>query len=140
MAKKRSKPNPWRGFEGYFIMPDGNSVEVSDHFDAIKEHPTFYGFTDAEVARYPRAQREALLQESLRRGVIRVRGHYEYATFEFYKMDPVVMRLIKTFISRRAFHQDEKISLHEISTHKAWEGPYVQLKNLGEADFHERKG
>lgn len=140
MAKKQSKRNPWRGFQGFWIMPDGSAVEVRDHFETVKDDPTAFGFSPTEFAYRARADRETVLREAMKRGSIRVRGHNEYTTFEFHKMDPVVMKYVKRFMDRQVFYPDEVIHMHELATKKSWEGDYRRFRNLSESTFHELKG
>lgn len=132
--------NPWYGTEGFWISADGTFREVRDHFNEVKGDPKAFGFTEAEAATWDiRRNRENVLIAAMRKGFIRVRGHKDYTTFELWKVADRDVSHMKRFVDKFAFYPEEDVSIHELSSHKAWNGDMRKLKYLSADRFNEDK-
>lgn len=140
MKTKMARRNPWHGVEGFWISPDGSFREVRDHFDEAKGDPGAFGFTEAEARTWEfRRDREKVLVSIMRKGYIRVRGHKNYTTFELWKMTESLLSHMKRFVDKFAFWPEEEVSIHELSSHKAWTRDMRKLKFLSVDRFNEDK-
>lgn len=137
MARK----NPWRGTAGYWIAPDGQYRNVTDHFKEVMGDLKFFGFTEAEARTWDQKDRDRVLAEATQRGFVRVRGHTEYTTFDLWKMKESLLNHIKAFVDQFAFHPYEEVLIRELSTGKEWgkDKDMRKLKYLTVERFNEDK-
>lgn len=130
----RARRNPWRGTEGFWLLPDGQARQVVDHFEDLRTEPLYaeYGVKQS----WKPDDREKALRYAMRKGLIRVRGHRNYTVIEFDRMSDHVAELIVGFVRRFAFHEDDDFHLHELATGRSWEGSYGRMVKF--SDVFER--
>ena len=134
-----TKKNPWLGIEGYWISPEGNFREVVEHFREIKDDPGAFRFSAERVSKWTHEKdREKALIAAMKKGFIRVRGHRQYTTFELWKMTDSAMSHMKRLDDKVAFFEEEEVRIHELSTHKHWNGTMRELKYLSVDRFREK--
>lgn len=138
--KMPSKRNPWHGTEGFWLSPEGNFREVMEHFNEVKDDPGAFGISPERAAKWNRVKdREKALIAVMKKGFIRVRGHRDYTTFELWKLTDAAVNHMKRFVNKFAFYPEEAVTIHEISTHQAWNSDMRKLKYLSADTFHEVK-
>jgi hypothetical protein len=92
-------------FRGWWISPQGEPIQIPDHFRYLLENPEKFGFTKEELARVAWEMkgdnREKYMGIAFQRGWIRVREQEGFTIFQYWeKTDSVVSRiknLLQTF-------------------------------------------
>jgi hypothetical protein len=107
--------------KGYWISPGGDVLEVPEHFEAVREAPAAFGFTEEEAQEWKRADRESVLRKVIARGWIRVRGHRNHTTFEIQELDQNSAFSIRSFLVESGAWPQETVEVHEL-------GPGRQLR------------
>lgn len=106
--------------EGYWISPDGDIVEVVDHFTQVQEAPEAFGFKAEEAPKWRREDRERVLRQAISRGWIRVRGHRDHTTFELSELNEPAAFAIKDFLRRDGAWENERVEVHELAKKRQW--------------------
>ena len=106
-----------------WINPKGRIIEVSDHFNAIKETPRLYN-----MAVVPE-DRDQALKQAMRNGFIRVRQHPGYITFEFYGYTMDVMIRIMKYIVKEKMWDSDRIMISDIKSGRYSEFTIGELKD-----------
>lgn len=103
---------------GWWISPVGESIEVIDHFDAVRSEPWRFGFRKHEGAHWTRRDRRFVLRRVISRGWIRARGHGPYTTLEVYELDGGTSSRIARHLRSVGAWRSERIDIHELKTRK----------------------
>lgn len=127
--------------EGYWISPDGDLVQVREHFDAVRDAPEAFGFTREAAAGWTRQDRDRILREAILRGWIRVREHRHHTTFEMRQMNQDAGFAVKSFLETTKAWPEEAVEIHELLPKKAWRetaGYFLEEKHLAVLEGPDR--
>lgn len=106
--------------EGYWISPEGELIEVRDHFEEVRSRPQKFGFKKSEELKWKREDRERVLRDAILRDWIRVRGHGNYTTFEIPEFNQDTSFRMKDFLEKTGAWENEVVEVHELKAHKHW--------------------
>lgn len=102
------------GLEGYWISPEGMSIEVMNHFSEVRSKPHLFGFTKRQASKWRLEDRERVLRQVIGRGWIRVRGHRQFTTFEVDELSGDAVFRIKEHLQRTSAFPHDPIRISEI--------------------------
>lgn len=107
--------------EGYWISPMGELVEISEHFEFVRENPELFGFTSAQMKKYfgvtPKNRaglRQELLTEAIRRDWIRLRLTNEWH-FQCWRLDEWTLERIRQALTKLHAGDHDFVILSELS-------------------------
>jgi len=109
---------------GYWISPEGGTIEISEHFDFVRDNPKLFGFKESEAKKFPRITaknraklRQELLTEVIRRDWIRLRITNEWH-FQYWRLDDWTLGRIREALKKYGAYENDVVVLSEISTGK----------------------
>ena len=116
------------GMTGYWISPTGKIQEVYEHFKVVADSPKKYGITEEDIEELD-FDREKILIKVIQNNWIRVRGHKNYTTFEFWEYDIGVLTQVLKFVKRTKMWDNEIIYLNELKSRRGVELTVEELKD-----------
>jgi hypothetical protein len=97
MADKNEKK-----FRGWWISPEGEAIQIPDHFKYILENPEKFGFQKEKLAHIPWElkgdNRDNYMSIAFQRGWIRVREQKGFTIFQFWEKTESAVNRLKNHI------------------------------------------
>jgi len=104
-------------FRGWWISPQGEPIQISDHFRYILENPEKFGFSKEELAHVAWEMkgdnREKYMGLAFQRGWIRVREQKGFTIFQFWEKTDSVIGRIKNLLSTFNLSPQDQLAITE---------------------------
>lgn len=120
---------------GYFISPDGDVINVAEHFQEVARDPSRFGINPADKRLRDYRARDAVLIDVLKEGWIRVRqsaGRMGLRTsVETWRFDSREKDNLIFALHKFGLHKEDPVEIHELGTNKGYVTTAPELKAAG---------
>ncbi len=108
--------------KGYWISPEGEIIEINEHYTATVNNPCFFKVPEETLKKFPKLshtaeERKMLLSMVIQKGFIRIRDYKGYH-IDLYNLSSKEYTLILEFLNKINADREEFIYLGILSKNK----------------------
>jgi hypothetical protein len=107
-------------FRGWWISPQDEVHEISDHFKNLLENPELFGFAKDELAEVPwepkGENRERYMAIAFQAGWIRIREQKEFTIIQYWEKTGSVIDRLKKYFPEFGLDLRSQLAVSEVSS------------------------